>query len=417
MTRNNTDTPTVADESAKNAHLPTDAAKRAGAQAGGSADRMPVKYHFDDADMDFFFVVALGWGVEGGLSVGQAFHVASQITDGDAASWVDAFTRYGDELNHQADIWLARGWQQQSAEMRFNAFASYRSAWQFSPPGKPFLDIYAKERIAFAASIGALGFPATFFETPYEGKMLPGVFIKHADANAPVILLIGGADTGFEDTFMTAGRELFERGYSVAMADLPGQGMTMVDDLFWEVEAEKPISAVVDVLIDRFEAKPGRIALMGCSLGGYFVTRAAGHEPRFGAVIASTPFPKPGQLFAAQAAKGKASGTAPATATQRNHEVLFWKAGAANPADFLARTSAMCSDPSLVTVPFLSIVGLGESPLMVAQAEQWAAAIRSDRSDLVYLDASTGADAHVQVNNRRRLAQEVSGWLGEIFAD
>lgn len=51
--------------------------------------------------------------------------------------------------------------------------------------------------------------------------------------NAPIILLIGDADTGLEDTFMSVGRGLFERGYSVAMADLPGQSMTMVDDLFW----------------------------------------------------------------------------------------------------------------------------------------------------------------------------------------
>jgi hypothetical protein len=34
----------------------------------------------------------------------------------------------------------------------------------------------------------------------------------------------------------------------------------------------------------------------------------------------------------------------------------------------------------------------------------------------VCLDAATGADGHCQVNNRLRLAQEVAGWLGEVFA-
>ena len=387
-----------------------------GARAAKPGDRMAVKYRFDDADMDFFFVVALGWGAEGGLSVGQAFHVAAGITDGDADSWVDAFTRYGDRLDAQAQAWKERGWTRQSAEMRFNAFASYRSAWQFAERGDSFLSIYAKQRLAFAVAMTGLGFPATFFDTPYGGKTLPGVFLRNAKPDAPVVLLIGGADTGFEDTFMSAGRGLFERGYSVAMVDLPGQGTTMVDGLFWESESERPIAAVVDVLIDRFGARAGRLALMGCSLGGYFATRAAGHEPRFGAVIASTPFPRPGELFAAQAAAVAASGSAKSSASRRNHEVLFWKAGASNGQQFLARTALMHADPAIVTVPFLSIVGSGESPLMIAQARAWAAAIPSARKDLVFLDASTGADGHVQVNNRRRLAQEASGWLDEVFA-
>jgi len=29
---------------------------------------MAMKYRSEDADMDFFFVVALGWSTEGGLS-------------------------------------------------------------------------------------------------------------------------------------------------------------------------------------------------------------------------------------------------------------------------------------------------------------------------------------------------------------
>jgi hypothetical protein len=49
----------------------------------------------------------------------------------------------------------------------------------------------------------------------------------------------------------------------------------------------------IDLLAERFGAEPGRIALVGLSLGGYCVTRAAGHETRLATVIASTPFPNP----------------------------------------------------------------------------------------------------------------------------
>lgn len=101
------------------------------------------------------------------------------------------------------------------------------------------------------------GLPATFFGTPYQGKELPGVFYRQAAANAPVVLVIGGADTCFEDLFLGVDRNFFDRGYAVALADLPGQGITPVDGLHW-VEAERPIAAVIGQLAARFSAEPIR---------------------------------------------------------------------------------------------------------------------------------------------------------------
>ena len=263
-----------------------------------------------------------------------------------------------------------------------------------------------------------LGLPATFFSVPYKGKALPGVFLRNARSDAPVVLVIGGSDTGFEDVFLSVGRSLFERGYSVALADLPGQGNLAGDGLTWEVQSEKPIGAIVDHLVEHFGAVPGRMALLGLSLGGYFVTRAAGYEPRFATVIASTPFPNPGEMFARSVEVGVATHASapPSPAAQRNRQILAWKCGAGTPEEMVRITSAMVADPSIVTVPFLSVVGDGESPIFKHQAHTWHENIRSTRKTLVQLDVSTGADGHCQINNRLRLAQEVTGWLGEIFS-
>jgi pimeloyl-ACP methyl ester carboxylesterase len=261
-----------------------------------------------------------------------------------------------------------------------------------------------------------LGLPATFFDVPYAGKHLPGVFFQNADQHAPVVLVIGGADTSFEDLFLTIGRNLFDRGYSVALADLPGQGSTQADDLHWEAEAEKPIAAITDLLVERFGALPGRMALIGLSLGGYFVARAAGHETRFATVIASTPFPNPAEMFALSVQAAMTSGKTPSASALRARQVTFWKAGVTNPQEFLSRTSGMVADPQRVTVPFLSIVGAGDSQVFARQAQAWARGIRSTRKSFVLLDAASGADGHVQVNNRLRLAQECCGWMDEIFA-
>lgn len=379
--------------------------------------RLGQTYRFQDTDMDLFFVGALGWGSAGGLEVGQVFHIASQITDGSADSWVDAFSRYGDLMSAQADEWKARGWQRQAGELRLKAMASYRSSWQFAPLGETFRSLYGKQKSAFVAAMAELGLPATFFAAPYEGKSLPGVFLQNANRRAPVVLVIGGSDTGFEDLFLTVGRNLFDRGFSVALADLPGQGIMADDGLFWVVEAERPIAAVIDTLVEQFGAKAGRIALLGLSLGGYFVTRAAGLESRLGAVIASTPFPRPGELFAASVAsaiKAASRTAAPSTAALRNRQILMWKAGAQSPGEFIQRTATMIADPSIVHVPFLSIVGGGDSPVFRSQAEAWHQAIPSTKKSFVLLDAATGADGHCQINNRLRLAQEITGWLGDL---
>jgi pimeloyl-ACP methyl ester carboxylesterase len=379
--------------------------------------RLSRKYRFDDPNMDLFFLAALGWGKSGGLDVGEVFEIASHITDGDADSWIRAFEQQAKLLDTQADAWAAKGWTRAAGEMRLKAFAAYRSAWQFAAPGATFNRLYALHRVAFAAAMGQLAFPATFFEVPYVGKTLPGVFLQNARSNGPVVLVIGGADTCFEDLFLSVGRGFFERGYAVAMVDLPGQGATANDGLHWEVEAERPICAVIDMLIDRFAAQWGRIALLGMSLGGYFVTRAAGYESRLATVIASTPFPNPNQLFAlsARSAVAEVHQQPISTATQRTRQHSLWKAGATDASGFLAKTAGMAADPKRVTVPFLSILGGGDSPVFAEQAVRWHAEIPSARKSFVLLDAATGADGHCQVNNRLRLVQEASGWMDEIF--
>jgi pimeloyl-ACP methyl ester carboxylesterase len=377
--------------------------------------RLARRYHFNDPDMDLFFMAALGWGPAGGLDVGQAFHVASRITDGEADTWVQAFADYGDVQNAQADAWKQRGWKRAAGEARLKAFASYRSAWQFAMPGPQFAAIYAKHQLAFVTAMAELDMPATFFKLPYQDKALPGVFLRHADPDAPTALVIGGADTCFEDLFLTIGRNLLDRGYSVALVDLPGQGITQAQGLHWVPEAERPISMVIDLLIERFGAVPGRIALIGLSLGGYFVTRAAGHETRLATVIASTPFPDPAQMFALSVRSATERAGMPSAAAMRSRLTTFWKAGATNGQELLKRTAGMVADPTRVTVPFLSILGGGDSPVFARQARDWHQRIPATLKSFVLLDEATGADGHVQINNRLRLAQECCGWMDDIF--
>ena len=321
-------------------------------------------------------------------------------------------------LNAQADTWLERGCTRTAGEARLKAFACYRSAWQFVVPGERFAALFRTSQKLFDRAMTELSLPATPFTVRYGGGELPGHFYRASGSSAPTVLVIGGADTCHEDRFLSQGRYYLDRGYSVALVDLPGQGLVPEQGLYWEAEAERSIAAVIDELIACFGVEPRRLALLGMSLGGYFACRAAAHEPQLAAVIATTPLPRPAELFARVAKEeAEGGGAMVSDAARKNRQVLLWKAGMTAPSDLLGRSDAMVADPQQVEVPFLSIVGGQEGAVWQEQAKEWHEAIRSDTKSFVVLDAETGADAHCQGNNPLRLVQEVDGWLREVLRD
>ncbi|KIW16611.1 hypothetical protein PV08_03799 [Exophiala spinifera] len=381
-----------------------------------STQRLRQRYRFTDPNMDLFFLGALGWGPAGGLSVGEAFHAASQIIDGDVGSWADAFANLGAAQNAQAETWQRRGWTRAAGETRLKAFASYRLAWQFVGPGERFMSLFRTHQRLFAQAMTELAFPCTSFTVQYQTGNLPGYFYQASDPSTPTVLVIGGADSCHEDRFLSQGRHLFDRGYSVALVDLPGQGLVQEQELFWENETERSIAAVVDHLISRFDVSPRKLVLLGMSLGGYFACRAAAHERRLAAIIATTPLYRPGELFR-EVAKGLAEGGGDklSDAARKNFEVLAWKAGVSDIADLAVQWDGANAEPNKVEIPFLSVVGAQEGSVWKKQAKEWHAAILSSKKSFVELNAETGADVHCQGNNTLRLVQEVDGWLREIL--
>ncbi|WP_431286225.1 hypothetical protein [Roseateles chitinivorans] len=57
----------------------------------------------------------------------------------------------------------------------------------------------------------------------------------------------------------------------------------------------------------------------------------------------------------------------------------------------------------------LDVRGAGDSQVFARQAQAWHEQIRSTRKSFVLLEAASGADGHVQVDNRLRLSQECVG--------
>jgi hypothetical protein len=82
---------------------------------------------------------------------------------------------------------------------------------------------------------------------------------------------------------------------------------------------------------------------------------------------------------------------------------------------FADRLGQWSADPAKIQCPFLSIVGTGEAPSLLAEARRWHEALVVPEKRFLVLDAESGADAHCQVNNPTRLRQEVCAWLDTVF--
>ncbi|KAH8692826.1 hypothetical protein BGW36DRAFT_430571 [Talaromyces proteolyticus] len=105
-----------------------------------------------------------------------------------------------------------------------------------------------------------LSFPVTRFTGSFGGGKLPGHFYHAIDPAAPT-------------------------------------GLVQEQGLHWEAAVENPIAAVIDESIARFVVESSKLALLGMSIGGYLACRAAAHESQLAEVIATSPLPRPLELF------------------------------------------------------------------------------------------------------------------------
>ena len=133
--------------------------------------------------------------------------------------------------------------------------------------------------------------PATTrVQVPFEGTTLPAYFTNASTDGAPVPTMImwNGLDSTKEHMY-TSGwpSEMAARGISVLQVDCPGSGEALrLQGLTSRVETEDWAKACVDYLQTRSDVRQDRIGLVGWSLGGYYVPRAAAFEKRLALAVA-----------------------------------------------------------------------------------------------------------------------------------
>jgi len=140
---------------------------------------------------------------------------------------------------------------------------------------------------AYQKALPYFDFPGERVAIPYEnGGTMYGILRKpwHTP-KAPVVILVPGLDSVKEELH-NYGDDFLRRGMAVLAIDGPGQG-EMEFDYPMRYDYEVPIKYAIDYLEGRPDVDARRVGLMGVSLGGYYVVRAAAFEPRVLATISN----------------------------------------------------------------------------------------------------------------------------------
>ena len=121
--------------------------------------------------------------------------------------------------------------------------------------------------------------PSAYSKIPFETGWLPAYRLTPEKPRATLVVF-GGFDSYIEE-WLPAALVFRDAGYDTILFEGPGQGAALeLAHLTMSPEWEKPVKAVLDFF--RLDA----VTLMGFSLGGGLVIRAAAAEPRVRRVIA-----------------------------------------------------------------------------------------------------------------------------------
>jgi Prolyl oligopeptidase family len=228
----------------------------------------------------------------GAADVEEVWATCTRIDDGDADSWLAAWTAAA------GAAWAAaaagRGDRAQTLE-RYQRAATYyaaalRSIAYSSEPERE-LDLWRRQRECWDRVIELLPAPGERIAIPYENSSLPGYFFRAPDAQPgerrALLVMNNGSDRATSQMWCYAGAGASQRGYHWMTFDGPGQqAMLFERGIPFRPDWEAVLKPVADAMAGRPDVDANHMAVIGVGQGGYLVPRALAFEHRFAAAVA-----------------------------------------------------------------------------------------------------------------------------------
>lgn len=247
---------------------------------------------FTDRDFDFEFRCALGETAHGVGDPGMWLATAASITDGDRASWFDAWTARGDQLAAMAPTLsdpTALTWAWRAASAAYSRALPAVDGLPAERAEAVLLPTFRAGRRCWDAMIAGSGGRHLPVEIAYEDTTLPGYLLR-PDASGrarPTLVLTNGSDGALTSMWAAAAAGALERDWNALVYDGPGQqSMLFERGVPFRPDWEAVLTPVVDMLVARPDVDASRLTAYGISQAGYWLPRALVFEHRFVAAVA-----------------------------------------------------------------------------------------------------------------------------------
>ncbi len=280
----------------------------------------------------------------------------------------------------------------------------------FIPPQEPErLASYRQVLRAFDAARNASPQPVERVLIPFEDTTLPAYFVRgNGEGSRPVAIFICGLDTTKELWYLRARRQFADRGISALFIDTPGIGEALrLQGLVTRPDYEAPVAAAIDWLTTRADVDRDRIGIVGSSLGGYYVARAAAFEPRIRATVAWGAIYDYHRVWVKRVTQG---GTVAAPRFQ-----LMFITGKRTMDEAIEHVKdfRIAEFASRITTPFLIMHGAEDLQVGMDDAHAMFEAIASKDKELLVFDGENGGAAHTQFDNHLPALQRCADWMAK----
>ncbi len=343
----------------------------------------------------------LGAAQEGGSTVSECLLAASAIDPSCEDSWYQQWMRTADLNRKRGDTALACGHIKTALSNWLRAANYYRTAQAFLAGADARKTRALEQMLACSRLYLQRSTPAgeVIELACREGQTLQGYFLPAPGrTRRPAVICIGAPDQYKEDHLYRMPRYAHERGLSLLLIDLPGQGFHgLPDRVFGRYEIETAISNWMDYLVERSDIDRHKIAVFGDGLGAACATRGASFDDRFKAAVCDA-------------------------GIWELHERAFLaarQAGSLSTQDFVDDIDRLCRSSTARNIGCPILVALGEHDWLEAgYVTLCCDALVADglKIDLKVFPASETAASHAQLDNPTIGNEFIFDWIADQLA-
>lgn len=323
---------------------------------------------------------------------------------GDDETWHREWARLAAILEARAKA----GSRHTAAEDYFLSSLYHTISEHFIPPGSPErLASYREVLRTFDLARESSAYPVERVLVPFEGATLPAYFVPGmGSGRRPAAIFICGLDTTKELWYLRARLQFAQRGVAALFIDTPGIGEALrLQKLVTRHDYEKPVGAAVDWLERHPLVDKGRIGVVGSSLGGYYVARAAAFEPRLKAAVAW------GAIYDYHRVWVRRMQGQGIIAAPRFQLMFITGADTLEAAVDKVKDFRVGDFAAKIRCPFLVMHGAEDQQVLMEDARAMHEAIASKDKELVVFDGANGGAAHTQFDNHLPALQICADWV------